>query len=322
MTDASAGPRVSVVIPTYNRAHMLGRAIRSVLAQTLRDLELIVVDDGSTDDTARVVAATADPRVRSMRLERNGGLSRARNAGVAASRAAWVAFLDDDDEWLPARLERQLAGAGGGPEATVLYCQYRRTDDVTGHHAVSPRQGHHGDVLDRLLGGWNFPPSVVVIDRAALLAVGGFRERVEGREDYELWLRMAGAGHRFAGVLEALVVKHQHDEVQLSADSAGRQRSLELFDAEWGGHVRRRLGARGYRRWKRYLHRQVQFARFMRVRRAVAARDRATAVWWCWEMRRSLPWSARYVLQGLGMVVAGPRAYGALARRWNTLGGG
>ncbi len=102
-------PLVSVVIPTYERAALVGRAIRSVLGQTMGDFELIVVDDGSQDDTEAVVTAWRDARITFLKHDHNMGSSAARNTGIRRARGAYVALLDSDDEWLPAKLERQLA---------------------------------------------------------------------------------------------------------------------------------------------------------------------------------------------------------------------
>ena len=100
-------PTVSVIIPTYNRAHLLGRAIKSVLNQTYKDFELIVVDDGSTDDTEKVVGNFKDERIRYISLEKNMGAGVARNRGIEASRGKYIAFHDSDDEWLAEKLEKQ-----------------------------------------------------------------------------------------------------------------------------------------------------------------------------------------------------------------------
>src|ERR1017187_7936626 len=99
-------PTVSVVIPTYNRARILPRAVKSVVSQTLEDWELLVVDDGSADDTEQVVAAFGDSRIHYIRHERNRGQSAAQNTGIRASRGTYVAFLDSDDEWLPEKLAK------------------------------------------------------------------------------------------------------------------------------------------------------------------------------------------------------------------------
>ena len=114
-------PRVSVAISTWNRAHLVGRAIRSALAQTFEDFELLVVDDGSSDATPEVLAAVSDARLRRVRHERNFGVSRTRNTALGLARGEWLAYLDDDNEWAPDYLERQLAFAASQPAAGVVY---------------------------------------------------------------------------------------------------------------------------------------------------------------------------------------------------------
>lgn len=124
MSEASK-PTVSVVIPTYNRASLLGRSIRSVLEQTYDDLELIVVDDASSDNTSEVVLHFSDSRIRYVRRDRNGNCPAARNAGIIASTGKFVAFNDDDDEWLPDKLERQMRVFEVAPaQVGVVYCDF------------------------------------------------------------------------------------------------------------------------------------------------------------------------------------------------------
>jgi len=117
---------VSVILPTYNRAALLPRSIESVLGQTYGDLELIVVDDGSQDDTATVVAKVADKRVRYVRHTQNRGVAAARNTGLTEARGAFIAFQDSDDQWLPEKLERQTRAFEEHPEAAVVYSDMHR----------------------------------------------------------------------------------------------------------------------------------------------------------------------------------------------------
>src|SRR5215207_4189569 len=144
-----AVPAVSVVLPTYNRAPLLGRSIRSVLGQSYGDFELLVIDDGSTDGTAGVVAAFGDPRVRYVPLARNTGAGAARNVGIRMSRGRFMAFQDSDDEWLPSKLAKQLSAFGRGPSGLgVVYSDMRRVwGDGTETYLAAP------DVLPgRLVG--------------------------------------------------------------------------------------------------------------------------------------------------------------------------
>jgi len=138
---------VSVVLPTFNRADTVGRAIRSVLDQTFTDLELIVVDDGSTDDTVAVLARFADPRLRVLRSTVNRGVSAARNKGIEEARGRFIAFEDSDDSWRPQKLQRQidcLASAGEG--VAVVGCGWqlheaRRTETTRPRLRGRPRGG-------------------------------------------------------------------------------------------------------------------------------------------------------------------------------------
>jgi glycosyltransferase involved in cell wall biosynthesis len=121
--------RVSVIIPCYNYGRFLGEAIASVRRQTVEDLEIIVVDDGSTDETPEVLAGIRDPRLRSLRTV-NGGISAARNAGLDRASGEYLAFLDADDRWLPTKLERQLAMMDGEPGLGMVFTNFSRFDET------------------------------------------------------------------------------------------------------------------------------------------------------------------------------------------------
>ena len=150
-TDRSEdAPTVSVIIPTYNRAHLLPRALESVLAQTFEDLEVLVVDDGSTDGTEAVVTGY-DDRVRYLRQPQNAGVSAARNRGLREARGEFVAFLDSDDEWFPEKLARQVERFRELPDRVgLLYCgvQFGRRPD---REDWTFRPKHRGDVYETML---------------------------------------------------------------------------------------------------------------------------------------------------------------------------
>ena len=193
--EGEAVPRVSVIIPTYNRAHYLGAAIDSVLGQTSTDTEVIVVDDGSTDQT-RAVLEQYGSRVRPLYQEHCGLIAAVRNRGLREARGEYVAFLDSDDLWLPTLLETQVAALEQRPEWGMVYCDGWILDDATGqdlcrtHAATRAESGWIGPALFEQ----NFiQTSAVVVRRAVLEDVGVFREDVElwAVEDWELWLRTA-----------------------------------------------------------------------------------------------------------------------------------
>ncbi|MBU4523873.1 MAG: glycosyltransferase family 2 protein [Desulfomicrobium sp.] len=213
---------VSVIIPTHNRAEVLGRAIASVLGQTWTDLELIVVDDGSTDATAKVLAEFDDPRLTGMHQE-NKGVSSARNRGIAASRGRLIALLDSDDYWMPDKLEKQVRFMA---ESGFAICQ---TDEIwiRNGQRVNPRFKHvkpAGWFLERSLELCLISPSCVMFTRALWNELGPFDERLPACEDYSLWLRV-GVRYPVGLVPEALVVKTGGHADQLSRRIIG----LDLY---------------------------------------------------------------------------------------------
>lgn len=308
------GSPVSVVIPTYNRAHLLPRAMRSVLAQTWSDIEVIVVDDGSTDETPDVVRRFRDARVRLIRLDRNGGAARARNEGIRAASGEWVAFLDDDDEWLLEKLEYQARSlAREESHASVVYCQGYLNDGLTGRIAQLRVVPHEGDVFDRLLTGWVPPtPSLFMVKRSALIAAGGFDETFPCAEDTDLWLRLAEASHHFAAVDRPLIIKHEGLDSQITSDPVARLRAFQVFDRKWRSVIERRLGTAGYRKARAKRLANVQHARWMQVRLSVMKGDRRAA-WKHWlAMVRFLPWSGRFLARALRYALYGSEAHRSL----------
>ncbi len=211
-----------MIIPTHNRADVLGRAIASVLGQTWTDLELFVVDDGSTDATASVLAEFDDPRLTGMHQE-NKGVSSARNLGIAASGGGYVALLDSDDYWMPDKLEKQVRFMA---ESGFAICQ---TDEIwiRNGQRVNPRFKHAkpaGWFLERSLELCLISPSCVMFTRELWRELGPFDERLPACEDYSLWLRV-GARHPVGLVPEALTVKTGGHADQLSRRIIG----LDLY---------------------------------------------------------------------------------------------
>lgn len=188
-------PDVGVVIPAYNRATTLHRALGSALSQSVRDIEVLVVDDGSTDGTAEVATAARDPRVRVLCHATNRGAAAARNTAVAACRAPFIAFLDSDDAWLPGKLEAQLATLRAAPANTLVSC-----------HGVEMRLVDHGltrghrlsgsaDWFARLLRDCDFSPGATLLARReAFDIVGPLDETLPRFEDWDWLLRYAMTG--------------------------------------------------------------------------------------------------------------------------------
>jgi glycosyltransferase involved in cell wall biosynthesis len=186
---------VSVVLPTYDRAPLITRAIRSVLEQTFTDFELIVVDDGSTDGTPDAVADIADSRLRFIELGENRGAAAARNVGIRAASAPFVAFQDSDDEWLPTKLERHMRAFGtAGPDVGVVYSDMERIwDDGRREYHRSPDvvRGVLLDPVTRFYQVCRLGIQSTVIRRECFAEVGDFNETFPALEDLELFVRLS-----------------------------------------------------------------------------------------------------------------------------------
>jgi glycosyltransferase involved in cell wall biosynthesis len=185
-------PRVSVLIGAYDNAATLAVAIDSILAQTVSDLELLVIDDGSRDETPAVISAAEarDPRVRSLTMERNVGISRSLNAGLQAARAPVVAVQDADDHSAPQRLQRQLELLDARPEVAVVGSRMHEVDPAG--RALAPRTSFRaGDVNGVLLRFNPIPNTSAAFRREIALALGGYDPRYRYAMEYDLWLRIA-----------------------------------------------------------------------------------------------------------------------------------
>jgi glycosyltransferase involved in cell wall biosynthesis len=200
---------VSVVVPTHNRSGLLALTLRSVLWQREVDLEVVVVDDGSTDDTAEVLAALGDPRVRPIHHPTPQGVSAARNHGISAATGSWVAFVDDDDLWAPDKLTRQLQAA----HHARRHWAYAGAVSVDGAlQIVGGAPPPPPERLAELVLRYNAVPgggSNVVVRRELLGRVGPFDTRLYNTEDWEMWIRLAKEGPP-AGVDSPLLAYRVH----------------------------------------------------------------------------------------------------------------
>lgn len=178
-------PSISVVIPAYNRADVLPRSMGSVLAQTLSPLEVIVVDDASTDETERVVREAGSELVRYVRQPERAGAQAARNRGIRESRGDWIAFQDSDDEWLPDKLERQVALIDD--QWTVVH----GSAVVPGRADPMPRRRIPADALDALLRGPAPFLQAMLVSRTALDRIGGLDEDVPAYQEWDTSIRLA-----------------------------------------------------------------------------------------------------------------------------------
>jgi glycosyltransferase involved in cell wall biosynthesis len=196
--------RATVLIGCWNNAGTLERAARSILSQTLEDLELIVVDDGSTDESLEVARALGDERVRCLALSHQG-ISRSLNAGLREARAPFVAIQDADDWSEPQRLEREVGVLEAAPDVAVVGCRMHEVDEEGRPLAprTSFRAGNVGDVLMRFNP---IPNTSACVRRDAVLSAGGYDPRYRTAMEYDLWLRLAEQ-HRIVALDEALATR-------------------------------------------------------------------------------------------------------------------
>lgn len=224
------GPRVSVVLPTHDRAALVGRAVESVLAQSFRDLELIVVDDASSDETPAVLDRfAADPRVRIHRNARNLGAAGARNAGIRLARGELVAFQDSDDLWLPDKLAAEIALADrlGGEVAVYCGAIYWSPEDCYYIPIPGSVAAVTGDLSRAILRANPVTPQTLLVSRALLEEVGLFDDRLRIHEDWDLAIRLAQRVP-FALVEEPHVIIYR---------TAGSVSSHSLRDAHFREHL-------------------------------------------------------------------------------------
>ena len=230
-------PRVSVVIPAWNRVGSIRMAVESVLRQTFTDFELLVVDDGSTDGTIDALSDITDPRLRCLANPHNMGPSAARNTGIRAALGDWVAFQDSDDEWLPRKLEMQMARlAKAGPEVIACYTgmgivglpgvdRDRRT---TLRYIPGPKEPKvEGALREALLARSFISTQMLMARRSALLDIGGFDAALPALEDWDCVIRLSEHG-TFAFVDAPLVLQYFSDN-SLTHSNAKRLQARTLI---------------------------------------------------------------------------------------------
>ncbi len=218
--------RVAVVIPVYNGAEFLAETIESVLAQTMQPAEIIVVDDGSSDDSLSIARSFSGVRVIA---QANAGVSVSRNRAVAEASAPWIAFLDADDVWDPRKLEVQMAAIRNSPKTDLCFTATReltkKSNDESWEIGPASRPPASGAVGRLLYGKLRIVPSCVILRRSKFLSVGGFAKEASPCEDWDLWLRLEQAGATFTALHEPLLLYRQH-----SNNTSNNSR--RMYDAE------------------------------------------------------------------------------------------
>lgn len=319
MITPAKRPTASVIIPTYNRGHLLTRAITSVLEQTYRGFEIMVVDDGSNDGTEEIIKKfhKHDTRVRYVTHDKNKGGAAARNTGVKESRGKYIAFLDSDDEVFPAWLEKSIEKIKKLPESWgVLYPRYCIRDDLTGITYFTVMTPKEGMIYENLIRGkgLGIGTTGTVVKRKSFEEVGGFDENLLGFHDYDLWYRLAKKWS-FHFLNEPSILFHKHQEFRLSEGNKTREEASRLFNKKWKNEIERIGGGKAYD--TRYSKR-IAGSYFSFIRREVALNGRLAAI------RQLLHSPARtkirplYFLKTLLVVVVGPYCYD-LFRRWRGI---
>lgn len=247
MAGAAGNWDVDVVIPVYNGGRFLAEAVRSVLEQTVLPARVIIADDGSTDHTPSVAASLVElsPRVKYLALPHKG-VSAARNAAISVSNAAFVAFLDADDVWMPNKLEKQMeVFAGADPDVGFVHSSYFYIDEFGRNVPAMPiiPPAARGDIFlpllfeNYVLSG---SASSVVVRREVLDRAGYFDERLFHGEDWDLWLRLAAISHADYSPEQLVAIRIRSDSAQRSRNA---DRALSFFEqhllifAKWPEHV-------------------------------------------------------------------------------------
>ena len=221
---------VSIIIPLHNRKELLKRALYSVLKQTILPLEILICDDGSTDNPQSIMSDFAESAVEIIWLENKEchGVSHARNQGIAAAKGDFIAFLDSDDEWLPKKLELQLAFFRENPEYNIIHA-----DEIWIRNGVRVNPCKRfiktgGNIFNRSLDFSLIAPSAVMAKREIFDKCGIFDENLPVCEDYDLWLRIMLTGEEFGFISTPLVTRYAGHAGQLST----RYEAMDRFRAE------------------------------------------------------------------------------------------
>ena len=204
---------ISVVIPTYNRKELLKRSIDSVINQTIKPSEIIIVDDGSNDGTEAMVKKNYD----SLKLikQKNKGASAARNSGIRASSGEWICFLDSDDEWKNDKLEKQIAAVANNSDYKFFHSNEIWIKNGKRINQKKKHKKYGGDIFKKCLDMCRISPSSVLIDKNIFEEIGFFNENLVVCEDYELWLRICDKYEVFF-IDEPLIIKYGGHQGQLS----------------------------------------------------------------------------------------------------------
>lgn len=229
LASPAGDPAISVIMPNFNGARLIARSIESVMQQTFRELELIVVDDGSSDESVAVVNGTGDPRVRLVQQDHEG-VCAARNRGIACARGGYIAFLDSDDTWAPNCLERLHDAIRHAPEAALAYCGWQNIG-LGGDRdkPFIPPDYETPDKTELWLRNSRWPIHAALTRKAAIVAAGGFNPHFPTSEDFLLWLKIV-VQNRIVRVPEVLAFYYHHAGARATRDRV--RMALNHFEAQ------------------------------------------------------------------------------------------
>ena len=262
----NSSPLVSIVIPTYNHAPMLQRALATVIEQTYQNWNAIVVNNFSTDNTLEVVAKFNDPRIQCVNFRNNGVIGASRNEGIKLATGEYVAFLDSDDTWFPTKVEKSVSSLENGSD---LVCHAEYWIDESGKsrlvtYGPSEAATHHNLIYK----GNRISTSATMVRATLLKEVNGFDVSPEliSTEDYDLWIRLAAKSNKFAFIDEPLGEYHRHDnnvsaniEKHLAAELALLTKHFATDSRLQNALARRRRKAQAYYGAGRSLHRTSKY---------------------------------------------------------------
>ena len=270
-------PKVSVIIPTHNRSHLLSKAIQSVLSQSFQDFEIIVVDDASKDNTAQIVNVFSDKRIRYIRHRVNKGDCRSRNSGVKHANGEYIAFLDDDDEWFPEKLGMQVSILDNSPlKVGVVYTGSIAVDIANGNELYTRISTMRGNIFQHLLRYEEFiTTSSVLLRKICFEKVRLFDESIAYCSDYDMWLRIAK--EFYFECIQAPLVKYGIHKNNLGSNYSlqikGKESVLNkyyqyfLLDNKGHSHICYRLGIlcyynRNYKKSRKYFLHTIRMNTF------------------------------------------------------------
>lgn len=231
----------SIIVPFYNQKRFLEQCLGSALAQTMRAIEVVLVNDGSAEDPTSIVERFGDDRIKVI-SQANAGVAAARNAAIAAAQGEFLAFLDADDWIAPTMIENLVTMLRCRPEVGLAYCDITRVNaagDVADQHTIAnSRSKLDGNILPALLAGGYFPPASVVVRASVIGAVGGFDTELGGCCDWDLWIRIAAAGYTASFCNARLAFYRLHEESMSKSTQHMSETALATLAKNMAAHPR------------------------------------------------------------------------------------